>query len=46
MNGQGFYKWGNGKEFEGTFKDNLIDGYGKCSDQDGTCYVGEWQGGV
>jgi len=46
MNGNGTYKWATGIIYTGEFKDNKINGQGKCIHKDGTTYEGEWKDGV
>jgi len=42
-NGQGMYKYSNGDEYNGQWKNNRCDGQGTLTYLDGSNYVGQWK---
>ena len=42
MYGRGIYKWKNGDQYIGTFRDGLFDGKGQLKTKEGK-YVGEFK---
>jgi hypothetical protein len=42
-NGHGHYKWPDGSEYIGGWKNNLIDGEGTFKWGDGRRYKGKWK---
>ncbi len=48
--GEGSYKWPNGRIYEGQWKNNKMDGYGSFSFGDGRLYFGffqnDWKSGL
>ena len=44
-NGQGNIIYANGTKYEGTFKNDYHDGYGKLMQSNGEIYEGEWKKG-
>ena len=45
MNGKGLYKWPEGSQFEGEYKDNLREGKGKFTWKNGICFEGYFSNG-
>ena len=43
MHGKGKYTWSDGREYEGQWKHNLMDGYGVCKYKDGRMYTGMYK---
>jgi len=44
--GFGIYKWPNGNQYEGEFKNDFRDGYGKMTWRNGEIYTGYWKKGL
>ena len=40
MNGKGVFNWGDGRKYEGEYKNDLKDGFGVFTWSDGRTYVG------
>ena len=45
MHGFGVFTWGDGKRYEGDYKNGVKHGKGKMSDAKGNNYDGEWKDG-
>jgi hypothetical protein len=39
---KGVYNWADGSRYEGNWKNNMINGFGRYEWPDGRHYVGEW----
>ena len=46
IDGRGTYKWIDGREFIGEWKDNNMHGYGVYTWKDGEEYDGQWKNGL
>ena len=42
MNGKGILIWPDGKKFQGEFKDDLREGFGRIEWPDGKIFEGLW----
>ena len=42
MHGEGKLVYKNGDVYEGSFQNDVIDGYGNYYAIDGSCYSGDW----
>jgi hypothetical protein len=45
MNGEGYLKWNDSREYKGEFKDDKRHGYGSFRWKDGKIYNGNWEEG-
>ena len=45
MHGKGSMEWMGGRKYEGEFKDDLRDGIGKLTTEDGKIFEGIWNKG-
>lgn len=45
MSGEGVYRWSDGRQYKGQYKNGLKDGFGEYVWVDGRIYTGEWKDG-
>ncbi|CAD8177366.1 unnamed protein product [Paramecium pentaurelia] len=45
MNGQGEFRWNDGRKYIGSYKNDKKDGYGEFNWPDGKYYKGQWKDG-
>lgn len=45
MHGNGIMEWPGGRKYDGEFKDDMRDGYGKLITEDNKVFEGTWTKG-